>query len=229
MIDFKKLEAIKNQWKLNRTQKLLIDPSPQEPSDPLPPKNAEYFSQKNIRVQKEQRAKKHSEGASLSPSKKNIPSLGHLGVPMLQTSTSGQVQQNILERELPEGSENLLNAQESVYYSFYQRLYAAIAPLWENIVRETQLEQSIQPGDYSTTVDIVLDSEGNLLEIKTIQSSGVLAFDQAVQISWHKVNPFPNPPKDLLDHQKQIHTGWTFIVRVGPHFVLNSIPPARNY
>ena len=37
--------------------------------------------------------------------------------------------QAIMDRTLPEGSENLLKAQESVFYSFYSRLYEAIAPI----------------------------------------------------------------------------------------------------
>lgn len=228
MIDFKKLDAIKKQWKMNRAQKLLIDPSPSQPSDPHPPQNAEYFSQKNIRVKQQQRAQAHIERTSPFP-KKKIPSLGNLGVPLLQNSYTGQTRQNILDRELPEGSENLLNAQESIYYSFYQRLYSAIAPLWQTIVRETELEHSIQPGEYSTTVDVVFDAEGNLVKINILQRSGIQAFDQAVQLSWRKVHSFPNPPKALLDPERRVHTGWTFVVRVGPHFDLNYIPPARNY
>lgn len=138
-------------------------------------------------------------------------------------------QQTLIDRDLPIGSENMLNTQESVYYSFYARLYQAIAPVWQRKVREVPTQRRLAQGEYSTVVDVTLDSEGNLLEIESIRSSGVSDLDQAVFDSWHKIRNFPNPPPGLLDSKQQIHIGWAFTVDVrdggGPQY----LPPQRRY
>lgn len=177
------------------------------------------------------------------------PALNQLGVPMglsqnkpqptrkaqpapdpdpPQNSTPGG-DQSILDKNLPEGSENLLNAQESVYYSFYARIYESVGPIWESQIRQVPARRRVQQGEYSTTVDIVLDREGNLLEIRWIRTSGIPEFDAAVSNSWRRVGRFPNPPHGLLDARDQVHTGWTFTVQVGQGFNLQYLPPERNY
>lgn len=194
---------------------------------------------------KRQKISNHSQS-----SKKTLPKLGNLGVPFQLKSEPKKLteeatqddkgnpaldqpqggQQYIADKNLPVGSENLLNAQESVFYSFYARLYETIGPIWQSRLRETFIHgRNIPPGDYTTSVDVVFDPEGNLLMIRRIESSGVPEFDAAVDYSWRKSPRFPNPPKGLLDGDRKVHTGWSFTVHVGDGAQFRLSPPERNY
>jgi TonB family protein len=269
-VDPKKLEAIRRQWK---DKPLLLNRDKDKPSEKEAPPDARYMSDRNIRVEKEQRAKDtnvvpkpgspqpHEETPPReatqpkSPAKppakaptKPLPKLGNLGIPFLSPKKSNSVakrtenpskrhdhspasggDQAILEKNLPVGSENLLNAQESIYYSFYARLYDAIGPIWQSRVRQVPRQRRIVPGEYRTVVDVILDESGIVQEVRKIQSSGIEEFDNAVEDAWKKVGRFPHPPDGLLDKEGRVHTGWTFSVDVGQGLGAMYLPPERNY
>ncbi len=255
-INQKKLEEIRKQWKKwNQPKQLLLDKNKSLPSAKEAPKDARYMSDKNIRVEKEQRAKQtnviprpniapsHPKAAPIRPQTHSLPKLGDLGVPFKLTPQNQRPNsssepdpriaqqggdQSLLDKNLPEGSENLLNAQESVYYSFYARLYEAVGQIWQAQIAEIPYQRQILSGDYTTNVDVVLDRDGNLIAVNLIQGSGVTEFDNAVSTSWHKIDHFPNPPKGLLDAQGQVHTGWSFTVEIGQG-LMNLVPPSRTY
>jgi TonB family protein len=265
-VDPHKLAQIRKEWK-KRDQSILLDKDKNRP-DAEKPKDAKYFSDKNIRVEKEQRArdtnvlpipgnpapKARAENQAKPKTEpqtqtKPLPDLSNLGVPMRLDQPKPQPQerpdqnaeqqntrsgddagdQAIQDRDLPQGSQNLLNAEESVYYSFYARMYEAIAPVWQSRVREVTPTQRILPGDYTTVVDVVLDKDGNVIDVRQIQSSGISVLDQAVDTSCRKTGHFPNPPKDLLNAQGEVHTGWTFTVQLSQGSGMEYMPPARVY
>lgn len=264
-VDPAKLDAIREQWK--RQKNILIDKDKNRASDAEKPKDARYFSDKNINVQKEQRARetnvlpKPGAPGPMAESKpqeqakpkaeapaKPLPNLGNLGVPLHldrkaapkpdpRPKQAGQRQfagneggdQAILDRELPQGSENMLNAEESVFYSFYSRMYEAIAPIWQSRIREVAQSQRLAAGDYTTVVDVVLDRNGNLLGVHRVRSSGVEAFDRAVDNALGRTGHFPNPPKELLNESGEVHTGWTFTVSLAQGTGYNFLPPERVY
>ncbi len=263
-VDPAKLEAIREQWKQRSDPKrLLLDRSQREAAEP--PVDARYFSDRNIRVEKEQRARStqvipkpgagpgqdQRTAARQEPPKpryrvQKLGGLGNLGVPLLLTTPppmkdapqevaraeptrAGGGDQETLEDRLPEGSQNLLNAQESVYYSFYARLYEAVGPLWQSRVREVPAIRRVVPGDYVTVVDVVFDRYGNLIGVRRLQTSGIPEFDQAAESVWRRVSRFPNPPRDLLDARGEVHTGWTFTVRMTRGFQWNYLPPERRW
>jgi TonB family protein len=264
-IDPRKLQEIKKKWK---EKGLLLDRDSHSQSETVAPENSRYFSDRNIRVEKEQRAKTtspsvkaetspQSEPSTKSRSKssaqlrsKPLPDLKSLGIqlpslkpnrllaqkgpsankterakPTRPRSEEGGPQY-LKEDRLPDGNQNLLNAQESVFYSFYARIYDAIGPLWQSQIRQTPHPMSLQDGDYSTLVDIVLDSTGNLIGVHLLQSSGVKEFDQTVDTSWRKLDKFPNPPAGLLNQEKQIHMAWTFTVHASRGLFFE--PPSRT-
>ncbi|MEO5968858.1 MAG: TonB family protein [Bdellovibrionia bacterium] len=185
------------------------------------------------------------------PSSKTLTDLGNLGVPFQLNrsqnsrelasrdtqNTSSQSQmaselggdQALLDKDLPTGSENLLNTQESIFYSFYARLYEAIGPVWQSRIRRIPYRLELQPREYRTEVDVVLDQYGSVLEVKKLRSSGIEEFDRAIEDAWKKVGPFPNPPQALLNGNNQIHTGWTFSVNVQQGLGIQEAPPIRNY
>ncbi|MBC7690802.1 MAG: TonB C-terminal domain-containing protein [Methylotenera sp.] len=266
-VDPKKLEAIRKQWR-NREKALLLDKdkSPIVPTPDNP--DARYMSDRNKRVEKEQRARETNviprsgaktqsdRTAEMKAAKPATPAqkararnqtgtkLGTLGVNLgldqpprpEQNATPAQSQeqasggdQALLDKSLAAGAENMLNTQESVYYSFYARIYEAIGPIWQSRIREGLRSRTIPPNTYLTEVDVVFDSEGNLLEVHHIKDCGIQEFDQAVDKAWKAVGKFPNPPKALLNSRGEVHVGWTFGVELGAGTGVQLLAPERNY
>jgi len=215
---------------------------PKDPSTP-PPDNAKFDSDRNRRVDRETRAREAQSSIprpagtpqnsppkpQTSPTQKNIP-LSKLGLsrPILSPkklppernwseSTSGpggNPNPLILDEAIAEGSETLLNTRESKYYSFYARLYEAIAPIWESSAREVPRKMRLREGDYRTQVLFELYSDGKLARIYILSSSGVDPFDQAATRAIQRVAEFPNPPRDLLEQDGKIRITLGFVFRL---------------
>jgi outer membrane biosynthesis protein TonB len=245
-IDSKKLDAIRSQWKKNEKSLLL---SKNQKASKVAPLDARYESDRNSVVDREQRStvtnvvpKAVQTASNPTPTEsqqQKRPSIRQLGIPMIPKAVPKNAEerqqklseeggdQALLEKNLPQGSQNMLNAQESIYYSFYSRLYESVGPIWQSQIR--QVNRKLPLGEYTTSVEVIFDRQGNLLDVRQIQGSGIVEFDQAVPNSWRRIGNFPNPPSGLLDSNGQVHTGWTFTVNVGngPGFMLQ--PPERVY
>jgi len=237
----KQLAQIRKQWK---QKGILINPD-HSPSREKAPPNARYESNKNMHVDKEQKAanattilKEQGIQTPTSPISKpdkkelpknfskHVPSLGSLGIPfkldephqnsahfLSQSQLKGSDQAYIHD-DLPTGSQNLLNTRESVYYSFYERIYYSVGPIWISMLRgsQDQHSESVPEGAYLTAVSVTLDSNGNLLETQVLKGSGAAKFDNIAVLCWTKIDRFPNPPRGLLDSKHQIHIQWLFQV-----------------
>lgn len=247
-VDPAKLEAIRKSWR-ERERALLLNKDKSAPLETVKaPEDARYSSDRDIRVEKEQRARDTNvvpqpgaNGSRDADSRarrapRPVPRVGDLGVklpaPSGETPLPPQARrggdQALLDDSLPVGGENLLNARESVFYSFYARLYEAIGPIWQSGINETGPGAPVNEGDYTTIVDVVFDAEGRLLEIRQLRGSGVRVFDEAVFRAWRRVGRFPNPPRGLLDAEGRVHTAWTFNVRVHRGFGMQFLPPQRR-
>ena len=251
MVDPTKLEAIRNQWKQKDRALLLSDPS--TPKDPKAqaPKDARFESDRNRSVERETRAavtdvlpRAGQSGSKperrAAPERAALPSLSKLGVPILKPGrqkppvdetlpTPGQAgaSQAILDRSIPLGSENVLNSVESVYYSFYSRLYEAVGPVWKSRVREIVWSRRWPAGEYLTQVELVLDTSGGFRDVRILRSSGIQEFDQAVIESWKRIQRFPNPPQGLRKPDGTVRSGWSFAVDLTSQPVFGS--PERRY
>lgn len=137
--------------------------------------------------------------------------------------------QALMDDALPVGAENMLNTAESVYYTFYARMYDQIEPLWQSGVREIIYRTRPASGDYVTQVDIVFDSEGNYVQTRMLRGSGNQAFDAAIHAAWSRVPRFPNPPRGLIQSDGKIHMGWTFNVRMDQNTGWQYAPPQQQY
>lgn len=129
--------------------------------------------------------------------------------------------------EPAEGAENLLNTRESVYYSFYSRLYESLAPVWQSRINSIHPSQGARTGRYTTRVEAVLDAEGGLKKLTILEPSSIEAFNQAVIESWRRLPRFPNPPMGLRDSNGDVRTYWSFTVDVDANQGWNFLPPRR--
>jgi TonB family protein len=227
------------------TKPLLIQPHSDSRKDALEPKNAQALSDRNQVVERATRAR-DAGIANPRPSRpsRTLPSLDSLGIGALRPGR--EIQKNLrdesryaaqsLQRdqqrlempELPEGAENLLNTRESVYYSFYSRIYEAIAPVWQGRIRESNPWSRVNPGRYTTRVEVTLDREGNLEHLEILAPSLIQEFDRIAIQSWSRLTRFPNPPEGLRDSQGRVRTTWNFTVEVDESSRINYLPPRRS-
>jgi hypothetical protein len=130
------------------------------------------------------------------------------------------------DEQIPMGAETLLNTRQSVYYSFYSRLYHSIAPIWQSRIGDSrQLRPA--PGSYTTRVAVLFDREGNLKALQILDSSQIAFLDRVVIESWKRVPRFPNPPQGLIEADGTVRTLWSFTVDVGEGRGLQFLPPRR--
>ena len=250
------LESIRKQWRNRKNiDKQILIKKDTRPNEKEAPADARYMSDKNRKVEHEQQAIRTNVVPKLRDSvqpkpqgqsktdelqrTRKIPTLSHLGVPLRfglpqlpfqeRQPAEDRGDQALLEKALPFGSENMLNTQESVYYSYYSRLYQAIGPVWQSRIREVPYSRRVAPGNYVTQVEVLFDRSGNMTEIRYHHSSGMPEFDQAVESAWRKIGQFPNPPNALIEQDGTVHTAWSFTVEVGEDFNRQYLPPTRNY
>lgn len=232
-VDPAELARVRQQWK---DRALLLQQKDQAAPEKDAPADARYFSDRNRTVREERRARETAplprEGAQPQPT---APKLAQLGVRMPMPATreanaQSAQDQALSDRNLQEGDSNLLNTVESVYYSYYSRLYQAVAPIWNSRIREAAATaQGLPAGEYVSRAEVVFDREGNLREVNVVQSSGVPAFDQAIEHAWRRIQRFPNPPRDLLNGRGEVRTGWTFTVSLDPNSGFQFWQPQRAY
>lgn len=237
------LEKLRQKWK-SEDRGTIVSPSRTKPlPETEAPRDTPYLSDRDRAVEKEQRAREQGGAPRLgapdpgqarkdtSKDARKTPDLSKLGV-QLPTPAEKQVDarsresrggervssrtgdEMLEDQSLPQGSQNILNTRESVFYSYFSRLDQAVSPLWESIIRSAQPLNRVGPGDYVTEVEIVFDAQGELVEVNELKSSGVPEWDNAVKSVFRRIRRFPNPPKSLIDGDGHVRIPGRFLVRV---------------
>lgn len=114
--------------------------------------------------------------------------------------------------------ETLLNSREFVYYTYYQRIRSQLRQHWEPSIRE-KIRKIFAEGrsiastqNHTTKVIIVLSPEGSLLGVQVVGESGISDLDEAAVEAFRAAEPFPNPPKDIVDADGTIKIRWDFVL-----------------
>ncbi len=156
----KKLKNIREKW--GKKSFIFTPASPHDPSrmnvSDEDVSDARYFSNQNFRVLKEQKARKTDilphqsnhpkaslkESLDLKSPQKATP-LSKFALPFhlnekpqeetLPDSQETHSETAVLDKNLPEGSQTLLNTQRSIHYSFFARIHEAIAPPWKSQIQ----------------------------------------------------------------------------------------------
>lgn len=114
--------------------------------------------------------------------------------------------------------QTMLNTREFVYYTYYQRIRAQLRQYWEPSIREkvkrifAQGRSIASTSDHITKVIIVLNKEGNLIKVQVVENSGVYDLDEAAVEAFKAAEPFPNPPKGMVEEDGTIKIRWDFIL-----------------
>lgn len=114
--------------------------------------------------------------------------------------------------------QTLLNTREFVYYTYYQRIRSQIRQYWEPSIR-AKVKKIFAQGrtiaserDHITRLVILLDKNGVLLGVQVLGESGVKDLDDAAVEAFRAAEPFPNPPKGIVEKDGTIKINWDFIL-----------------
>lgn len=146
---------------------------------------------------------------------------------VIQVGKNSQTNDHI--KDVDKGLQTLLSTREFVYYSYYQRIRDKIRSRWEPMIRD-KVRKVFASGrtiassrDRVTQVVIILDKSGSLITVKVIGQSGLTDIDDAAIEAFKLAEPFPNPPKGIIENDGTIRIRWDFVLeaRRGP-------PPVRK-
>jgi TonB family protein len=120
--------------------------------------------------------------------------------------------------ELPLSDFTHLNTTEYKYYGFYHRIRQKLEQFWGRSIYE-KAQQMVKEGrrlpagqEVVTALEITLNSQGKVLSIRIMGTSGVKELDEAAVESFNQAGPFPNPPQDLIVEGK-VKIEWGFVVK----------------
>lgn len=104
-----------------------------------------------------------------------------------------------LDPNISISTETLLNTDEYIYASFFNRIKREVGPRWEPRVQDyLRTTLVLIDGTYSTRCIFWLDKEGGVDRVELKESSGVKELDALAIEAIQDVSSFPNPPESLL-------------------------------
>ena len=114
------------------------------------------------------------------------------------------------------------------YYTFHLRLREQLRFRWI-----TLLEKIISGASPSilkrmgrvprvTTLEVILDSNGDYIGAILVQSSNEKLLDFAAKNSFKKAAPFVNPPEDMVEEDGHIYLPFSFRVELNPRRLARS-------
>lgn len=116
-----------------------------------------------------------------------------------------------------QGDETLLNSRRHIYASFFNRVKQQVAQHWNpNLVyrRRDPYGNVYGVKDRHTTLKVVLTKGGKLQKVFVVNSSGLTFLDREAMRAFRQAQPFPNPPKGLIDKQGNIQFKFGFFLQI---------------
>ncbi len=120
---------------------------------------------------------------------------------------------------MTESDRTALNTKEFVFYSYFQRIRSRLDQAWVPILRE-KLAAYYRNGrhlasemDHTTRVLVILNDKGNIIRVKVLSESGTRDLDDAAIGAFNRAGPFPNPPKGMMDSNREVQIPWDFILK----------------
>jgi len=99
-----------------------------------------------------------------------------------------------------QGASTFLNAREFKYFGYMQLIRRQVNFYWSQALNNVgQVQQPLNRREYTTTLYVALDEEGNLQSVSLVRSCGVRNFDDATLMAFKTAAPFPPPPEGLVD------------------------------
>lgn len=207
---------------------------------------AKYYGEQTQRVSKETRSKDFGSPLADNRSSKSNSILKELApthslwkIPSKEENSPKSSHDNLsklnkgsmdlLNREIAIGADTVLNTDEYIYASFFNRLKQEIGPRWEPKVQQFfRSTLTLGDGVYSTRYAFYLDDEGNLLDIEPLEASGSGTLDSIAAQAIREVARFPNPPS-MLKVKGRHKVVFGFIADYSRNRFLPKYEPDRRY
>jgi TonB family protein len=123
-------------------------------------------------------------------------------------------------KDIDDGDATALNSKKWKHAPFFNRIKRQVADEWHPemvYVRHDPNGNVYGVKDRVTVLRIHLQPDGKLGGWTVLQSSGVDFLDDEAIDAFKKAAPFPNPPKDLVEADGQIHFNFAFIFELSGH------------
>jgi TonB family protein len=117
-------------------------------------------------------------------------------------------------KDVDDGESTALNSKKWAHAAFFNRVKKQVADQWHPDVVYVQHDpQGNVYGvkDRVTVLRIHLSPDGRMANWTMLQSSGVDFLDDEAIHAFQKAQPFPNPPRALIESDGQIHFNFAFI------------------
>lgn len=186
--------------------------------------DTDYLSDRNRKVEKQTRSlnitrqenqsanNQQSTGEIQKKSKYNLEISDRKLQAITEKGGPNKMFHSMTSNYLPEitiGNETLLNTKEFAFNAFYIRMKREIENFWHPD-RSLMQNQALH-GTYITSITVILDDQGELLDTYIYKSSGIPSLDMEAVRAIEQASPYPNPPKELLMDDKKIRVNWNFI------------------
>lgn len=123
-------------------------------------------------------------------------------------------------KDVDDGDATALNSKKWKHAPFFNRVKRQVADEWHPelvYVRHDPNGNVYGVKDRVTVLRIHLQPDGKLAAWTVLQSSGVDFLDDEAIEAFKKGAPFPNPPKDLVEGDGQIHFNFAFVFELSGH------------
>lgn len=117
-----------------------------------------------------------------------------------------------------EGDGTFLNTREWKFASFFNRVKRNVSETWDPI---TELRRRDPTGEIyawktrHTLLSVTLSPDGKVADVYVEKSSGVDFLDREAIAAFQRAQPFPNPPRGLVDGNGQIRFQFGFFLETG--------------
>ncbi|MCA9638868.1 MAG: energy transducer TonB, partial [Myxococcales bacterium] len=127
---------------------------------------------------------------------------GLRGTPEQMREIFGSRSSHDAVEDVDEGADNILNSKRWKYASFFNRVRDAIAQHWDPVsVRAARDPDGTRWGTQTRTTSLFLrlNADGSVKRISIERSCGIAALDEEAIRAVRAAQPFPNPPRQLVD------------------------------
>ena len=155
--------------------------------------------------------------------------LSHLGLPLIPQgafskqlepiwATPGFRPQDYING-IKESDRTALNTREYRFYGYFQRIRERLDHAWVPLLREKLMayyrggRKLATDMDHTTQLLVTLNDKGEIVRVKLVSESGTRDLDTAAIDAFNQAGPFPNPPKGMVDQNKEIQVPWDFILK----------------
>jgi hypothetical protein len=159
------------------------------------------------------------EGAkAIAATKRMMASKSVSGTASGDPSQTGVSATNDFVEGVPLGDVTYLNTTEYKYYGFFLRIRQKLEQFWGRSIQDKAAalikngRQVASDENLITSLEVTLNSVGEIVAIAIKGTSGVKELDDAAVESFNDAGPFPNPPQGLMENGL-VKVEWGFVVQ----------------